>query len=45
MNCFIYKSLKKDELYLYLDKKTIFRQFRPNCTKVWAAWSLSWSWN
>ncbi|ANE53745.1 MULTISPECIES: YcgL domain-containing protein [Methylomonas] len=24
MNCFIYKSLKKDELYLYLDKKDDF---------------------
>jgi len=24
MNCFIYKSLNKDELYLYLDKKDDF---------------------
>jgi len=24
MQCFIYKSLKKDELYLYLDKKDDF---------------------
>ncbi|MCQ8179775.1 YcgL domain-containing protein [Methylomonas sp. SURF-1] len=24
MNCFIYKSLKKDELYLYLDRKDDF---------------------
>lgn len=24
MHCFIYKSLKKDELYLYLDKKDDF---------------------
>ncbi|WP_404359008.1 YcgL domain-containing protein [Methylotuvimicrobium sp. KM1] len=26
MQCFIYKSLKKDELYLYLDKKDDFTE-------------------
>ncbi|QPK62783.1 YcgL domain-containing protein [Methylomonas sp. LL1] len=30
MQCFIYKSLKKDQLYLYLDKKDDFSSLPPD---------------
>ena len=31
MQCFIYKSLKKDQLYLYVDKKDDFTRLPEGC--------------